>query len=110
MQEMLDLLLPFVPDVHDRVYEVVRGFSLQNGPAQLAAVFEHVDADEYPDDLLVTDEDALMAYLKSSPTSVVEALTTAQLETLHANVAARIATEGAFRIRKTSGILTAGKR
>jgi ubiquinone/menaquinone biosynthesis C-methylase UbiE len=109
MQEMWDLLLPFIPDVHDRVYEVVRGFSLQNGPAQLAAVFEHVDAHEYPDDLLVTDEDALMAYLRSSPTSIVDDLTQAQFEALHATIATRIATEGTFRIRKSSGLLAAGK-
>jgi ubiquinone/menaquinone biosynthesis C-methylase UbiE len=110
MQEMWDLLLPFVPDVHDRVYEVVRGFSLQNGPAQLGGVFEQVNVHVYPDDLRVTDEDALMAYLKSSPTSIVDDLTQAQLEALHATVATRIATEGTFRIRKSSGLLVAGKQ
>jgi SAM-dependent methyltransferase len=109
MREMWDLLLPYVPDVHDRVYEVLRGFTLQNGGAQLAGIFDHVRMDEYPDHLEVTDVEAVIAYLQSSPTSIIDTLTPVQLEAVRTAIAERIASEGAFHIHKSSGILIAGK-
>ncbi len=104
MVEIWDLLLPYIPDIHDRVYEVVRGFTLQNGSDQLAEVFKHVRSDEYPDRLQVTDAEALLAYVKSSPTAVIDALTPTHIEAVRASIDERIAAEGAFGIRKSSGI------
>jgi SAM-dependent methyltransferase len=110
MREMWDLLVPYVPDVHRRVSEISRGFTLQNGGAQLAGIFDRVEVHEYPDHLEVTEPESLMAYLRSSPTSVLEALTPAQLEVVRTSIEERIATHGSFHIGKSSGIVIASKR
>lgn len=109
MREMWDLLLPFIPEVHQRVSEVSRGFTLQNGEAQLSRIFDRIQIDEYPDDLEVTDVDSLVAYLESSPADVIEDLTAAQLQTVSTTLAERIAATGSFHIRKSSGIFVAGE-
>lgn len=108
MNELWALLVPYVPDIYTRVTAVSRTFTLENGGAQLAEVFDHVERHIYEDDLEVTEVEPLIAYLKSSPTPVVRGLTCDQLDAVRRQVADRISTRGSFHIHKASGIFVTG--
>lgn len=109
MREMWDLLAPFIPDVYTRVNGVSCSFTLENGRAQLASVFDDVTVAAYPDDLEVTAVEPLIAYLMSSPTSIIQDLTAAQLDAIKQHVADHITAKGSFHIHKASGIFAAKK-
>ena len=76
-------------------------FTLQNGAAQLAAVFHQVDCALYEDALDVTDPVDLVAYLRSMAS--MEVLTSVSDETLLAVFRARM-TDGVLRLPKEYGM------
>lgn len=107
MQELWDLVAPYVPDVHTRVKAVSQGFTLENGGDQLKDHFDTVARHIYDDDLLVTEVEPLVAYLLSSNTLMGCTLGDEQLAAIRATAAARIRAEGAYRIHKASGLFVA---
>lgn len=81
----------------------IRDFGLETGREQLAAVFGEVDCRRYEDSLVVTEVEPLVAYVRSS-------LRFAGSEQgLRTRVAAALGADGALRIGKQSGVLTARK-
>jgi ubiquinone/menaquinone biosynthesis C-methylase UbiE len=107
MQELWDLVEPYVPDIHTRVRAVSQGFTLENGAAQLDEHFDAVVRHMYDDDLLVTEVEPMIAYLLSSNTLMGCTLDNEQLDAIRAAAAARIQAEGAYRIHKASGLFVA---
>lgn len=107
MQELWNLVEPFVPDIHDRTQGVSRAFMLQNGGEQLARVFSNVARYDYEDGLEVTEVQPVVAYLRSSTTLMHCTLEPSQWATIRRTVAAHIETKGAFHITKASGIFVA---
>jgi SAM-dependent methyltransferase len=80
-------------------------FSRENGGAMLGQHFTRVEWAEYEDVLLVSDAEAVVAYaLSVIPAAAVDADRT---ESLRSDVERVIEEEGAFRIRKDTGIFVA---
>lgn len=108
LMELWQLLEPYIPNCYTRELAIAEGFLLENGAAQLeAAGFVNVAWHNYPTGLAVTDVEPLMAYIQSSDTLMNHTWTAAEREALRAEVAARIAAEGAFHIGKVVGMFLA---
>ena len=107
MEELWDLVVPFVPDIHDRASKVTAAFSLENGATQIAEFFDSVTRDDYEDDLEVTEVRPVEAYLKSSPALTKDALGPSEWATVRRTVAGHIDARGSFHIHKASGIFVA---
>ena len=108
MMELWQLLEPYIPNCYTRELAIAEGFLMENGAVQLeAAGFVGVTWHNYPTGLAVTAVEPLMAYVQSSDTLMNHTWTAAEWEALRAEVAARIAVEGAFYIRKVVGLFEA---
>jgi SAM-dependent methyltransferase len=83
-------------------------FTLQNGGAQLAAVFDEIAVQRYPSTLRVTEVEPLVAYVQSVPGG--NTLAAAVLERMRTTVARRIADRGAFEIGTDTGVFVARRR
>lgn len=79
-------------------------FGLENGAAELERVFGRVERVDYVDSLAVTDADAVVRYVRS--TAARPYLTGESIEALRRAVDAEIASHGAFRITKSTGLFT----
>lgn len=78
--------------------DVSASFTLENGASQLEAVFGHVTCEEYDDALEVRDPELLLAYLASMGGEAGSA---------RGVIEERIARDGAFRVRKSTGLFVA---
>jgi len=108
MMELWQLLEPYIPNCSARALEVSKGFLLENGAAQLtAAGFTDIVWRNRSDALDITEVEPVIAYIQSSNTLMDHAWTEAQLDAVRAEVAARIAAEGAFHIGKVAGLFVA---
>ncbi len=74
-------------------------FGLENGAEQLAAQFQHVRRDDYPDELWVTEAKPVAAYIASWGQVEPEVL-----ERVRDEVAGIIHREGGYRVTKSSGV------
>jgi SAM-dependent methyltransferase len=74
-------------------------FGLENGAEQLAAHFQHVRREDYPDGLWVTEPQPVAAYVSSWGDVEPGAL-----DRIRDEVAAVIQREGGFRVTKASGV------
>jgi len=81
-------------------------FGLENGGEQLAPWFSSVERRDYPDALLVTEAEPLIAYASSSELWGVQGDTEAT-RLLAALIQQRLASEGVIRITKNSGMFVA---
>jgi SAM-dependent methyltransferase len=97
MRELKDLVNSVAPGAV-RTEEL--GFSLENGAAQLASWFDHIHLARYPDTLIVTEAEPLLAYVRSYMTAV----SADQERALRARIEAELAVHGAVRIGKDSGM------
>lgn len=79
-----------------------RGFSLENGAAQLAATFPRITLARYDDALVVTEAAPLLDYIRS-----MFARTGIDHAALAATVAAHLTRDGAIRITKDTGMSVA---
>lgn len=102
LRELKDLLREFDIDGGD----LSASFTLENGAAQLNAVFGTVDRDDYPDSLRVTDAQLLLDYINSLTSRAAWTVRYRGAE-LRARIDERIASEGAFTIRKSTGLFVA---
>jgi len=108
MMELWQLLEPYIPNCYARALAVAEGFLMENGAGQLeAAGFRDVAWHNYPTGLAVTAVEPVIAYIQSSNTLMSHAWTESELDALRAEVAARIAGDGAFHIRKVVGLFEA---
>lgn len=112
MRELWGLAEPLSPGIWERVTRIARGFTLENGVAQLTPFFARVTRDDYADNLAVTEVEPLIAYLASSASLAAQwspAQREAGFAALRERVAARLAAEGAIHITKASGMFVAYK-
>ena len=108
MMELWQLLEPYIPDCYTRALAAAGGFLLENGAAQLeAGGFVNVTLYNRPDALEITEVEPLIAYIQSSNTLMNHAWTEAELDAIHAEVAARIAAGGTFHVSKVAGLFMA---
>jgi SAM-dependent methyltransferase len=95
-------------EFHDLVNRVARGvvrseelgFSLENGAAQLAPWFDRIQLARYPDTLIVTEAEPLLAYVRSYRAG----LDGDQERALREQIEAELAAHGAVHIGKDSGM------
>lgn len=80
-------------------------FSLENGADVLRRTFSLIERRDFDNDLSVTEVQPVGDYLES--TRIEDALTLDQLERARTIVAEAIASDGTFRIRKSTGMLIA---
>ncbi|NBD35965.1 MAG: methyltransferase domain-containing protein [Chloroflexi bacterium] len=108
MREMWELVEPFAPGAIASARQVTQGFTLENGAAQLAPLFDEVQVHRYEDSLIVPEAAPLIAYVRSSLTMLAHsALTAESLAAFSEEVERRIATDGPLRITKASGLFIA---
>jgi SAM-dependent methyltransferase len=88
--------------------QIAADFSLENGAAQLRAVFSDVESFRYPNNLQVTNADDILAYLLSS-SEIKAASIPEKVEELRRTLAQKIATDGAYSITSHSGVFLARK-
>ncbi|WP_144119888.1 class I SAM-dependent methyltransferase [Catellatospora sichuanensis] len=81
-------------------------FTAETGPAYLARHFTEVTVERYHCDLDVPTTEPVLAYLASMAN---EPLTPEQRSAAHALVQARVDTEGGFRVRKHTVLITASR-
>jgi ubiquinone/menaquinone biosynthesis C-methylase UbiE len=81
-------------------------FGLENGGEQLAAWFTYVERRDYPDSLLVTEAEPLIAYAASSELWGVQGDAEAT-RLLAQHIQQQLAREGVIRITKNSGMFVA---
>lgn len=110
MAELHALLAPFVAELPAETRpqtpaDAALDFSLQNGAAQLAPFFADVALDLWPDTLVVTEAEPLIAYVRSMAAGM--ALPPELMARVEADIRERIARDGAIRIGKESGLFTA---
>jgi SAM-dependent methyltransferase len=103
MQEFKDLVNGVA---RDTLRSEELGFSLENGTAQLAPWFDHIHLARYPDTLVVTEAEPLLAYIRSYVTGLGDDLERAVREQIEAELAAH----GALKITKDSGMFRGMKR
>ena len=82
------------------------GFSLENGAGQLAPWFDQVGVARYPDRLVVTEAEPLLAYVRSYATGFGGD----EERALREEIQAELAAHGAFSITKDTGMVTGVKR
>ena len=103
LHHMEDLLL-LLPDT-DQTRAVTRHFNLENGKALLDRAFLHVESYEFDNDLEVTDVQPVIDYLESTQDATI--LAPGVLDAVRQRAGTAIAEQGAFRIRKSTGIFIA---
>jgi ubiquinone/menaquinone biosynthesis C-methylase UbiE len=99
MKELLDLVGPRWPFAQH-----VEEFGLETGPAQLEPYFVDVRVERFENELVVTEVEPVLAYIRSS-----SAYTGSDLEPARQMVQAALARDGVFRIGKQHGVIDARK-
>ncbi len=108
MRELWELVAPFAPGILKSAQQVTRGFTLENGAAQLAPLFDEVHVDHYEDGLVVPEAAPLIAYARSSLTMLAHpAFDAKSLAAFGEEIERRIATDGPITITKASGLFVA---
>lgn len=106
MQGLRDLVCEYDPDVAPWNAQEAVSFALENGRDLLAPWFSGVERQRYPDNLVVIEAEPLVAYMQSMVT-----LQSPRIERDPAAftryVKAKIASQGAIRISKDSGVFLA---
>jgi|SRR5450755_1707245 len=104
LQEIRDLVQRCFPFSGNRKRSE-NSFSLENGAAQLAPWFSHVEMRRYEDALVVTEVEPLVAFILS--TRAKRVLTEEQLHRLREIVTQELAQRGSITITKATGLFVA---
>ena len=109
MQEIREIGNHLAPEEFENIRRNFKGnsFDLETGTELLADVFPSVAVRRYPDGLVVTETEPLVAYIVSMAPD--ELRTTENITLLRAYIARQIATTGAINITKDSGLFIAQK-
>ncbi|HWS73009.1 MAG TPA: MerR family transcriptional regulator, partial [Thermoanaerobaculia bacterium] len=102
LRELKELMRGFAIDGGD----ISASFTLENGEAQLRTAFAAIERDDYLDALRVTDPELLLDYI-ASMTPRAAAIVEERRGEMRARIEERIARDGAFHIRKSTGMFTA---
>lgn len=100
LRELDELMARWLPP--RAASEHAAAFGLENGAEQLAAGFADVEVRFWRDALEVTDAEAIVAYVRSLPVG-----SEADTDGLRHEAAVAIEREGAFRVRKATGLFIA---
>jgi SAM-dependent methyltransferase len=100
MRELDDLLESYVPEAARD--DSAERFSLENGERQLKPYFPSVVTQLQPNGLEITDPDAALSYLMSTPAR--EHLDERRLAALRSAIERKIEQRGAFHVSKESGL------
>jgi ubiquinone/menaquinone biosynthesis C-methylase UbiE len=103
MRDFLDWVNGVIPDL---ARSEGSGFNLENGTGQLALWFEDVQMVRYPDSLVVTEAEPLLALVRSWERD----LTDHQERVLREKIQAELDEKGAFTIGKDSGMFSGMRR
>jgi SAM-dependent methyltransferase len=103
MHEFRDMVIRAAPGV---LSNGERGFSLENGEEQLLPWFDAIRVVRYPDALLVTEAEPLLAFLRSYQ----HALSDDQERAVRERIEAELAAHGVIRIGLDSGIVIGVRR
>lgn len=104
LQELHQLIARFIPGADEWSKAFTETFTLENGAAKLTPWFPKVRLLRYPDALLVTEVEPLMDYILSTARRAVAPPEEQWLPDLRRAIEQAIATEGAIRINKDSGM------
>jgi SAM-dependent methyltransferase len=99
MKELIDLVGPRWPFAHH-----IEEFGLETGPGQLEPCFVDVRVERFENELVVTEVEPVLAYVRSS-----SVLRDGDLDAVRDAVQAAIAREGAFRISSRVGLISCRK-
>ena len=102
MRELRELASQFIPRSDPE--NVAARFSLENGERWLSSVFEKVRLFRQENNLVVTEAEPLLAYVRSMHD---DRMVQAGMEGLRQCIQRRIAVEGAIHVRKDAGIFVA---
>jgi len=107
LRELGELAVRFAPDAASWVagHGDSISFTLENGADQIGRHFSHVELRRYEDALVVTEAQPLLAYVLSG--TARSALAGERLAAFAAFIEREIATQGAIRIGKDSGLFVA---
>lgn len=106
MRELFEAGAKIVPGMELIGQQNTRTFSLENGAEQLAESFAEVQCIDYASDLRVTEIEPIMDYVQSM--EIVRVLGKPELiDAFREEISGRIGSEGAFFIRKQSGVFVA---
>lgn len=117
LHQIHELMIEIDPGLDDRARQAfgVSEFTLENGTAQLDPYFSNVVIHSYPDELVVTEAQPLIAYILSMAANaeVMENLSTAgqqeKIDVTHRLIEDRIRKTGAIHISKSVGLFVATK-
>lgn len=104
--ELDQLVRAYSPAAH--IQNPTRYFDLDQAEEPLSRVFAHVERDDYPDSLDVTDSIAVIRYLFSTPAKTL--LTETRVRDLRQALDNQIALSGSFRITKEAGLFVCDSR
>ena len=105
LRELKELMQDFAIDGGD----ISASFTLENGEEQVRSAFAYVERDDYVDALRVTDPELLLDYIASmTPRAAV--IVEERRGEMRARIEERIARDGAFSVRKSTGMFTARLR
>ncbi len=105
-------LVEFTEEFDSRLYGFGlshRNFGLENGGSRLGQWFRDVDVRKFPDSLLITDVEALVAYVSSISGIARDALSGRRLNRFRELLKKRMRQSGAIRVSKDVGLFTAGE-
>ena len=102
MAPLDDILVPIFGEAPNELYEV---FGIETGEAQLRDVFRRLSWHAYDNELLVTDPEALVDYLRSIPPG--ETASPDQVDAMRSR-AQDLIVDGVIRIRPRPGVFVAG--
>ena len=108
MRELVELSTEFDSSLHWLGHNQ-RNFGKENGARQLAKWFREVDFRKFPDSLLITDVNALIAYITSISGSVRQILLGRRLEEFRKFLGRRMKQHGAIQVSKDVGLFTAAE-
>lgn len=100
LRELDDLIARYAPATERE--DAAARFGLENGAAQLQPWFAEVMRENYPDALVITEVEPVVAYVLSTPAAA--SLDAARLASLREEIEEVIAREGAFRVTKAAGL------
>jgi ubiquinone/menaquinone biosynthesis C-methylase UbiE len=84
-------------------------FTLENGTLQLAQWFKQVEIRRYPDELVITETQPLVAYIQSMIPRSEIGLATSDLTDLSCRIDQMLVQRGSIRIQKSSGMFICKK-
>lgn len=108
MHELGELLRRFDPSVPYWAGRTMEIFSLENGEEQLRPFFAPIELRRYPDELVITEAEPLVAYVCSMMTDAVPEGD--RVAAFRAFVQRALDTQGAIHVSKDAGVFIATRR